>query len=255
MKMKKLVNESEEPRMDEYWFLPDGSTLYANGDYGDKTHEDHVIEAIITKILPLFGYDEEWEGGATDFRIYLNDNIFPEMYGDDEDDPYERLKADLLKHNTFRNQKEIDAAFSTFSGHGDDAREFAIEYWNWIRVAGFNAEVRSLNEETFKRIGEGMLDLLFEDGFEDLKQLNQISVKVSTYKASGNNTRKITIGELVDGEKGAGNSQLEVPNAGKDSINRLDKSIANPYYKHFGDSFDVVYDNIMKLLQESRINR
>ena len=229
---------------DEYWITPEG-TLHANGDNSDYNHEGHVIEHVINLISDHFGL--EWDGGpdGVAFRTMLNDEVFPERYGDDEEDPYQRMRDELVAGGVFRSQQEAEAATSTFGGNDDDARAFAINYWGWIRVAGPNIEVPDMSERTLKAAGEALADIVFEESdCDDMEAINAIPIRVSTYsgrRALGSGRREATIGELIAGESGAGNTELaDIAKSGGDAVRKMDTALQNPYYKgRLGDSTSV----------------
>lgn len=229
---------------DEYWITPEG-TLHANGDNSDYNHEGHVIEHVINLISDHFGL--EWDGGpdGVAFRTMLNDEVFPERYGDDEEDPYQRMRDELVAGGVFRSQQEAEAATNTFGGNDDDARAFAINYWGWIRVAGPNIEVPDMSERTLKAAGEALADIVYEEsGCDDMDAINAIPIRVSTYsgrRALGSGRREATIGELIAGESGAGNTELaDIAKSGGDAVRKMDTALQNPYYKgRLGDSTSV----------------
>ena len=229
---------------DEYWITPEG-TLHANGDNSDYNHEGHVIEHVINLISDHFSL--EWDGGpdGVAFRTMLNDEVFPERYGDDEEDPYQRMRDELVAGGVFRSQQEAEAATNTFGGNDDDARAFAINYWGWIRVAGPNIEVPDMSERTLKTAGEALADIVFEESdCDDMEAINAIPIRVSTYsgrRALGSGRREATIGELIAGESGAGNTELaDIAKSGGDAVRKMDTALQNPYYKgRLGDSTSV----------------
>lgn len=230
----KLFEGGENALRGEYWITPNGT--YHVGD--DTTHENVVIGNVIAKICNAIGEDpEEFGEDGTVFRCWLNDVYFPDTYGWDEEDPYERLHADLLKQRVFANQSEVEAAMQTFSGQQNDAREFAIIWWEWSRVDGCNVEMKDLSPQRLKKVGDALADIAFEELDADLEEINKIPIRISTYRATGGGRREATIGELIDGEHGASNTQFsDIASSGKDAVKRLDRKIADPYYKgKFGD--------------------
>ena len=221
---------------EEYWITPDG-LLYAS-DGGDTNHEGHVVEAIIHIICDFL--DLNWDGGpdATAFRCWLNDEVYVERYGDDEEDPRARLSKELLDARVFGSEAEADSAFMAIGGNESDARQHAIHYWGWIRVAGPNAEVRDMTPSVLKQAGEGLWDILSEETDADEEEIRSSVVRISTYRGRGRDRREATIGELVDGEVGAGNTEFEdIAKSGGAAVRAMDAAVQNPYYKgKLGDS-------------------
>jgi len=224
----------------EYWITPEG--LLNADDDGDMNHEGHVVEAVINNICHFLG--NEWDMGpdGAAFRQMLNDEVFVERYGEDEEDPYGRLRAELVAARVFRSEAEAEAALQTFSGQETDARVFAINYWKWIRVAGANIEVPDFDPRTLRRAGEGLADILFEEsGVDDMEVINAVVVRVSTYsgrRALGSGRREATVGELIAGDAGGGNTELDdIAKSGGDAVRKMDAATASPFYRgKLGDS-------------------
>lgn len=223
---------------EEYWITPDG-LLYAS-DGGDTNHEGHVVEAIIREITGFLGLDWDMGPDATAFRCWLNDEIYVERYGEEEEDPRARLIQELVADRVFKTEQEADSAFMAIGGNESDARLHAIRYWGWIRVAGPNAEVRDMAPSVLKQAGEGLWDILSEESDADDDEIRSSVVRISTYGGRGRERREATIGELIDGEVGAGNTELEdIAKSGGAAVRAMDAAAQNPYYRgKLGDSLE-----------------
>jgi hypothetical protein len=218
-------------RIGEYWITDTGGLIPADGDYGDS-HEDVVIGIVITKILDAIGHGDLEFSDRVSFRCWLNDEYFPDAYGWDEEDPYGRLAKELSK--SIKNPVE---ELKAITGHPeDDARLVAINLWGWIRLAGFNAELPSLSERNLKRLGEGILDALFEEGEEgDEDEMMKISVRVSTYSGKNSQNRSMTIGELIDNSGGTSGANFAQSASG--ALRKADVAMQPAFYgARLGDS-------------------
>jgi hypothetical protein len=224
---------------EEYWIDARGGLLNAS-ENGEYNHEGHVIEIIVNQIFEFL--DIEWTGGPDGIaaRCTLNDDVFPRLYGDDEDDPYGRLQREMVRARYFHgNLEEAEAAFRTFSGGESekDAREFAIKYWNWIRVAGNYAELPNFYSDTLKHLGEAIATILEEEGYqeeiEDDSWMDSTKIDVSIYGKRGRSTA--TVASLCDGKIEARGADLEYGAAA--AVATADRQMMRPTYKgKFGDS-------------------
>jgi hypothetical protein len=234
-------------KLGEYWLTDRGSLIPADGEYGDS-HEDVVINFVINRVLDSINRSDLEFSDRTEFRCWLNDEYFPEAYGWDEEEPYEKLAATFSKIS-----KNPVQELSVLMGRGDgddDARIVAIDLWGWIRIAGFSAELNNLSGNNLKRLGEGLVDALFEEGYEgDEKELMDIQVRVSTYSGSGNQNRSMTIGELLDDGRGASGANLS--QSASDALRRADIAIQPAYYgSRLGDSLVLISTLLEQVISE-----
>lgn len=224
----------------EYWILPGGDLLEAS-DHGEYNHEDHVIEHIIARITDALDLNfDEWGPDVHAFSGFMNEHVFPERYGDDEGDPWGRLAQELVP--VFGSLGTVHEALTALKAD-EDARMFAINRWEWLRVAGPNAEVPDLSRDTLERLGNGLFDILYEEEGElDEAEAMAVEIRVSTYRGRGAQHRTITIGELLEGGAGSGHAGLEAPPAsGVAQTRKLDVAAQHPFYgDHLGDSQQTV---------------
>jgi len=221
-------------RIGEYWITNDGN-IPADGNFGDS-HEDVVINTVIRKILDAIGYENEEFSDRIQFRMWLNDVYFPDVYGWEEEDPYGRLVQRLK--GTFSGDPGEE--LTVINGTDEDARIIAINKWNWIRLAGFSAEVKDFSERTLKRLAEGVLDIVYEEGFDgDEDDLMGIEINVSTYTGKNSQNRSMSIRELLSGE--GGESGLEYSRSSKEELRKMDIASQPKYYgTRLGDSLAVI---------------
>jgi hypothetical protein len=219
-------------KIGEYWITNDGN-IPADGEY---SHEDVVINTVIRKILDAIGYEDMGFDNRIEFRGWLNDVYFPDAYGWEEEDPYGKL-VQKLKGVFYGDPRE---ELSVITGTDEDARIIAINKWNWIRLAGFNAEVKDFSERTLKRLAEGILDVIYEEGFDgDEDGLMSIRVNTSTYTGRNSQNRSMSIRELLSGEGGEGG--LEYSGSSKEGLRKMDTSSQPKYYgTHLGDSLTII---------------
>jgi len=218
-------------RPGEYWITDKGSLIAADGEYGDS-HEDVVIGVVIRRVLDAIGHGNLEFSDRISFREWLNDVYFPESYGWDEEDPYGRLAKEFAKST-----KHPAEELRVITGDPeDDARLVAINLWGWIRLAGFSAELPDLSETNLKRLGEGIIDALFEEGFDgDEESLMGHEVRVSTYSGKSGQNRTMTIGNLLSGS--GGHSGANFSQSSSDTLRRADVAMQPAYYgSKLGDS-------------------
>lgn len=132
--------------MSEYW-IADGIVLGA-GDEGDTNHIGHVISAILSQ------HD-------------LDDNFDV----DSVDDDWLRKKG--------LNEKEIHVLrFTEYRGNNNyDPRDYAMQEWGWIRVAGNNVQVWTLDNNVLKEIADGLYEIYGEDG-DDVENSNSMRFNI-----------------------------------------------------------------------------
>lgn len=226
-------------KIGEYWLLPDGSRVFADGDVGDYNHEGYVVSVIIDKICDFLDIQNTFDDDGAMFRCTLGDHIYPERYGWDEEDPHDRLAKELVKARVFK-QDEIEDVFSAFTGNTTDARALAINRWKWIRIAGPNAEVPSMDENTLAHLGNGLLDIIDDEGHEiEEERLMGIQINVSTYRGRASQNQTIKLGQLLSGEHGESGSEFAA--SARDALRRADVAMQPAFYGNkLGDSLRLI---------------
>lgn len=226
--------------MKEYWVKENGSLLIVTDELH---HEDLVVEEVISRIFHFLGIDRAYGEGWIDATCELNDVIFPERYGWDEDDPFERLRQELVAAGYFLSMEEARDAFAAMRSD-NDARAFAIKYWKWIRVttggcgvSSADAEMGDLTPSTLKRLGTAMS-----------KRLPKRTVmRVSIFGTE--NSHDADISSLIKGELTSRHSQLSDTEAARATIRRLDVQSQPKFY---GDKLGDSYSRLLwQVLRES----
>ena len=160
------------PLRGEWWIDADGNAVFADGDIGDMNHEMLVIDHLTRELLEYFNVepDEEYAGTLDNYE----DAIAKEMEWDGEDT--KEMIISYLEKNARKDfdPKQLDEAIDIAYGQGD-ARDYALEWWDWIRVAGNNIQTHRITSETFKRMSDGIMDA---NGNEEMEPGELFNIEV-----------------------------------------------------------------------------
>lgn len=156
------------------WWIIDGQAHFADGDVGDKNHEAYVHDHVYSELrdavenlrLPCGEVfrDEDAPDCAT-LRTQMCDwadqyaNNLPEGHPDKAalDDCY-----DWLAEKTGISRDDLGWVFSANQSNRD-LRKYGMEKLGWIRVAGNNVELWSLDQSKLGTIADGLWDAHQED--------------------------------------------------------------------------------------------
>lgn len=166
MNIPRLIRQLQEAHYGgafngEWWIDDGGRVLYADGDHGDYNHEGHVIEILCGRLREAAGMEPTDQDDPVTCRTQIGDYL--DEQGLDIDEAYETIWAALDK---VEGAEAGAMARGLLGGRGDslDAREYAIRFWGWIRVAGSELEMRDFSPATLKRAGSGLAEILWENG-------------------------------------------------------------------------------------------
>lgn len=229
----------------EYWVLPDGSLLHAT-DGGDHNHEGWVYEYIVGYYLDAVNqtewgrqiFGENWADQNGYEYVMFRETL---MNGLDEmrldlDESEEEIDAILIKQF---GKEQFDWFYPIVSngidrttGRPVDAREFATQYWKWIRVAFNNAELPDLTPATLKRAGEGFCMIMFEETGEDEPDY-EIELTVATYRGD---RLTVTLNDLLDGRSKPATarnaSHDTLTRYGRAAADKMDQQAQHPFYRN-----------------------
>jgi hypothetical protein len=255
----------------EYWFDESGYAIYADGDVGDMNHEAHVIQRCAGEVASMFNCE------LSDMDTYIEtdsgieqciietiidelDEASEEMIDNIKNDPADAI-GEYIK-NKF-NMSESDAYSLVMTAYGavTDAREYAIEKWNWSRVHGSSIEVKMLTRKQLKLVADGIWNALEEEGrlYEDdeRERAEKSLYDISTYTGK---RYKITLEDMTEGNVAGLEQAVEVPvSAATQQIRNMDIDAMPDYYKQkgvIGDStrFDNVYQSILESISAITID-
>lgn len=145
----------------EYWII-NTTSVFADGDVGDKTHERIVWEHLFSQVQDLEPFrsffPSESDGcDPTMIREALNNwadlqhkegKLSEEIADDPYDYLYEQVK-DTLDREGFNVLFDINPT---------EARDYACRVLKWIRVADTSVQAPDLTSQTLKRLAEGLYD-------------------------------------------------------------------------------------------------
>jgi hypothetical protein len=187
--MPKKPRKRSNPIQGEYWIDDSGNAIFADGDVGDMNHEMVVADGLVRQFLDVMdiGAYEEHVGGLQDHEDEIRAWCLeeggveedPEGYDPEDpddakwlaenaealelinDDPIEfardLVRGRIGKH--FPAKDQFDDAWAIACGSGvHDAREYAMKYNGWKRVARHNVETWTLTANDLKVIADGLSD-------------------------------------------------------------------------------------------------
>jgi hypothetical protein len=216
----------------EWWITDTGDLLNAD-EHGDYHHQDHVIDVICGIVRTYAGMEPVDGDDATTCRVEVADHLFeehPEM-----DDPMEEVIIPQIVRDYGEGMAKD--MLNQISGHGDsdgydyDARAFAVKWWGWIRVAGWEAEMRDFSPEMLKRCGSGLADIVEQDYADEMDGYEEVEIMVSIYGKPGRT--RTTIGALESGRIERDNTPDTdaLRAAGKAAADKLDRDATPAFYK------------------------
>ncbi len=142
----------------EYW-LDGGTATYADGDIGDMNHEGYVIDQAQRLVIDSFPEAPEFDSNSPDWDSF--EAWLEETYGEDETELIAALKKADVSEDLFDVARGI--------GH-IDPRAYAAEHWGWVRVAGNDIQLDTLNKEKLKDLANGL-----SDAYSDVEESDFIS--------------------------------------------------------------------------------
>lgn len=223
----------------EYWVMPDKNYLSAT-DGGDYNHEGLVVQRVISVCCDALNIENQYD---TDYVWFWND--FLDELGSDPEradlDPSEVLIESLV-----RDGLDLEYAKRMLEAvHSDqDARAFAINEWNWYRVAFNNVEAKTLTPESLRFIGEFMKDLYFEESGEDTIGDEEVTVSLLNGPRYDVTLDALDRGSLRD-SKDADLDNLS--KAATAQVRKMDVQQQHPYYRgNLGDSVVTIRNNLME---------
>lgn len=146
----------------EYWILPEGEVLGADGDIGDYTHEAHVIEYVQNQYIPD-EYGGDWEQFKQDV---INEGYQNAMEQARTEPEKLRIKSTWKPDDYFykylnqlgMSDEEIAVAEGLL-----DARDYGVKNLNWKRVVGNNIDTLALTPQDINSIANGLYDIYDEE--------------------------------------------------------------------------------------------
>lgn len=245
--LEQYDDEEEILVSDEYWFDEYGSTMYANGDDGDMSHEMHVDQVVVGTILGYFNL-EIGDFGSFDLDDYYDDiqEFLTDRIDEKDDDAWEKFEQqfeanprqvieDYIVENFNEDREKISKMLNI-----RDARAYAIEEWGWSRVHGNSIEVNRLTQKQLKLVSRGIWNALDEEGKihteEERLIAGQSEYHISTYTGK---SYTIKLDDMDSPENIANLEETPVQHEpGFANIDKMDRANMNDFYKDkpFGDS-------------------
>jgi len=184
----------------EYWIQEDGSVVYADGDIGDYNHEAYVIQRLQGEITGEFNMwlDNEfidWDKVKKDMvEIILQDANSPQEKKKwqeiGEYNPDELIEFYLKNHG----DKDIEEKMIMANGYGD-AREYAMQKWNWKRMVGNYIESWTMTLNDMRVIAAGVEEVMPDHG----EEIDDEDVHLSISEYQTGNRYDVTLGQLKRG--------------------------------------------------------
>jgi hypothetical protein len=144
------------------WWIIDGHAEYADAKVNDYGHEAIVIDHIRSD----YGYygEETWEEyimkrGKDHIltKIEQSPEIRNEILKEFDQDPLPFIKESFMEEG-------MDEMEWAIANDMEDGRNYAIENWGWIRVAGRSIQTYALNVSSLGKILKGLEDIFDQDG-------------------------------------------------------------------------------------------
>jgi len=225
----------------EYWYTGGGDLLSAT-DGGDYNHEGHVLERIISAFCDVLGIENTWE---TDVGAFRSD-LWDQTDWDAHPDGYDPLDEVCLALSKNLPTEQVEQMRRLIGGAQLDAREFAIQWWGWIRIAGPNAELPALDRETLRRAWEAFADIYFEEEGEDPPEGAKVTVSLLNKMRHKVTMEALERGTLED----AADADLEhLSRVSTEQVKQMDRDAMHQVYR--GKLGDSVVGTIRNLLIES----
>jgi hypothetical protein len=262
----------------EYWFDDMGDPIYADGDIGDVGHEGIVINIMAGNLCsefdiyeeePFFDYNSSSEIAILE-KISQDHDYVKEKYADslegDDDNIDEYHVMDILKNDpadsiiqylVYNGMSEENANDLVLIAYGSskDAREYAINQWNWKRVQGKFIESKALTSKDLKIIASGINSAIDMEGLryeyeEDPRALDLHEYEISTYTGK---RYSISLIDMESGNvEGLERSDIEIKNsAAAEQLRKMDVDSMPDFYKNkniIGDSYKHLFMNDYKKL-------
>jgi hypothetical protein len=230
----------------EWWLLPHGELIFADGDIGESNHSGIVLQEIKTIAIAAFNLE------ANEEPILENEitELIPEIEKAGESQAIAKIAevldslhpGRLLSQNTKTAEELIQIIHNPYGSKTPDPREIAIDRWGWIRIHENHAEIPNMRTETLNRLQNALLEILHEtyqdDSGEEPETLEKqfLRTSFSIYSVRSQHTYKVQIRELTrwNLSRKIGN-RIEnlaesLRNAGKRAIETLDAKNAPEFY-------------------------
>ena len=158
--------------MGEWWIDDSGNAQFADGDIGDMNHEAMAAEMITCDVLSYFDISCDAELGPISDSDYLeeiwdflieNEKAKEEEYEEFEEDPLVFIERTIDPENT----KLLTALNIAWNWESYDARDYAMEYYGWKRMAGRVIQTQTLTSNDLDIIVAG-----FEDAYPEYIEKN-----------------------------------------------------------------------------------
>lgn len=156
----------------EYWYTDSGK-LITVGESGDYNHEGIVMQHIISLFCDELRVENVYDTDACWFRTAVFDAA------EGEEDPLDLAVEGLINRGYARD--EVGRMRDLLGGSSDDAREFAVNYWKWIRISQAQVELPFLTSDYLRRAYRALVRA-FDEEYGDEELPEQRTVRVSTYR-------------------------------------------------------------------------
>lgn len=237
----------------EYWIREDGGIEYADGDIGDRNHEMIVLETLRNDIADrLLGVDADrveqyewyphWASKIAEFEAEKTGREF-----DPED-------FDHLYWRALQSAGYNTAAINVSLGNGD-ARDYALEFWGWKRVARRGVETWNYTPSDMRIIAKGISEIA--DG-EFGGDYNPQEIGMTIYIRSTGKSADTTLAQLESpmAPKPGATANFGMANrAAKAWGDSEDATSAPAFYQKQGDHFGVNRDSKVGEQQPLRANK
>jgi hypothetical protein len=213
----------------EWWVDDSGLGQYADGDIGDQNHEMVAFESALQMDLEEVDFHRRQAGlGTLDFEISANGfdwEGMAEAYLEEHEvegglDHVNKLSAEAWKNladdlevddSLLKAGRDIALAFSWLAEHGanmefvkwwaeqkgtPDAREYALEKWDWLRVKGSNFETWVFDNKALERIRRA--DIWEDAQTDDEEEVDNSEDEVTVSELSTNKRFTVQLKELLN---------------------------------------------------------
>jgi hypothetical protein len=216
----------------EYWIDETGSSVYADADIGDVSHEGYVMNLVQHHIVDHFGYLQFDQGEYVDFEGFKK-KLVADIVEEKDLDPMEidddEVFQDALKEEGIT-EEQIDIAEG-----GGDARVYAMKNMGWKAIRGHHVESWTLTPHDMQVIARGIEDILEGEGDIDTPD-EELEFVVSAYQRS---PVTMTLAELKVGRPsflniGATKTQQMQQTLSKQATQQtkeLERQHMSPYYR------------------------
>jgi hypothetical protein len=214
----------------EWWIMPDGDVVFADGDVGDKNHSVIACEAALYQVANAVGQDVDIEHGCNLDSVVNSYAEEHELTGEHDGDVYDQAWDGILNILTAMNVPEPMKLMS-MANASDDGREYAEQHWGWKRVHGCNIESWALAPADLDIIERGLAEIWEQEGGED-EGLDDTELSISTFRGP---RLQCTYRELCDRSFARG-AEHEDGETARQQVRKLDVDAQPGFYgTHLGD--------------------